>query len=78
VAALQITTDNTVFGGLGGASVASECVSWGKESSDGSNTMLFTDVTIALPFLCQGLLEHYGPAHRRRRPPVGEEWRFGG
>jgi deoxyhypusine synthase len=78
VAALQITTDNTVFGGLGGASVASECVSWGKEASDGSNIMLFTDVTIALPFLCQGLLEHYGPAHRRRRPPVGEEWRFGG
>ena len=78
VAALQITTDNTVFGGLGGASVASECISWGKESADGANVMLFTDVTIALPFLCQGLLEHYGPAHRRRRPPLGENWRTGG
>jgi deoxyhypusine synthase len=66
-AAIQITTDNTVFGGLGGASVASECISWGKESPDGMNVMLFTDVTIALPLLCQGLLEHYGPEHRRPR-----------
>jgi deoxyhypusine synthase len=77
VAALQITTDNPVFGGLGGASVASEGISWGKESADGSNIMLFTDVTIALPLLCQGLLEHYGSAHRRRRPPLGEDWSNG-
>jgi deoxyhypusine synthase len=75
VAAIQITTDNTVFGGLGGASVASECISWGKESPDGANVMLFSDVTIALPLLCQGLLEHYGPVHRRRRPPIGDDWR---
>jgi hypothetical protein len=27
--------------------------------------MVFTDVTIALPLLCQGLLEHYGPGHVR-------------
>jgi deoxyhypusine synthase len=66
VAAIQITTDNTVFGGLGGASVASECISWGKEAVDGANVMLFTDVTIALPLLCQGLLERYGPVHARR------------
>ena len=78
VAALQITTDNTVFGGLGGASVASECISWGKESAQGANVMLFTDVTIALPFLCQGLLDHYGSAHRRRRPFVGDDWRSRG
>jgi deoxyhypusine synthase len=66
LAAIQITTDNTVFGGLGGASVATEGISWGKESPAGTNVMLFTDVTIALPFLCQGLLEAYGPDHRRR------------
>jgi deoxyhypusine synthase len=66
LAAIQITTDNTVFGGLGGASVASECISWGKEAADGDNVMCFTDVTIALPLLCQGLLERYGPAHTRR------------
>jgi deoxyhypusine synthase len=65
LAAIQITTDNTVFGGLGGASVASESISWGKESVDGVNVMVFADVTIALPLLCQGLLEHYGPRHTR-------------
>jgi deoxyhypusine synthase len=66
LAAIQITTDNTVFGGLGGASVASECISWGKEAVAGLNVMLFADVTIALPLLCQGLLERYGPTHERR------------
>ena len=66
LAAIQITTDNAVFGGLGGASVASECISWGKEAVDGANVMLFADVTIALPLLCQGLLERYGPVHSRR------------
>ncbi len=65
LAAIQITTDNTVFGGLGGASVASECISWGKESPAGLNIMVFTDFTIALPLICQGLLEHYGPGHVR-------------
>jgi deoxyhypusine synthase len=64
-AAIQITTDNAVYGGLGGASVASECLSWGKESADGDNVMVFADVTIALPLLCQGLSEHYGADHVR-------------
>ena len=64
-AAIQITTDNTVFGGLGGAGLATECISWGKESPDGDNVMVFADFTIALPLLCQGLLEHYGPDHVR-------------
>jgi deoxyhypusine synthase len=68
VAAVQITTDNTVFGGLGGAAVNTECISWGKEAQDGDNVMCFTDVTIALPLICQGLLEHFGPSHRRRQP----------
>ena len=66
LAAIQITTDNAVFGGLGGASVASECISWGKEAADGDNVMLYADVTLALPLLCQGLLERYGATHRRR------------
>jgi deoxyhypusine synthase len=64
-AAIQITTDNTVFGGLGGAGVGTECISWGKEAPDGDNVMVFTDLTIALPLLCQGLQERYGPAHVR-------------
>jgi deoxyhypusine synthase len=66
LAAIQITTDSTVFGGLGGASVATEGISWGKESPAGTNVMLFTDVTVALPLLCQGLLEAYGAQHRRQ------------
>ena len=65
VSAIQITTDNTVFGGLGGAGVGTEAISWGKESPAGANVMVFTDVTIAAPLLCQGLLEHYGPSHTR-------------
>lgn len=65
VAAIQITTDNTVFGGLGGAGVGTEAISWGKESVDGDNVMVFADLTIAVPLLCQGLLEHYGPGHVR-------------
>lgn len=65
LAAIQITTDNTVFGGLGGAGVATECISWGKESPAGHNVMVFTDLTIALPLLCQGLRERYGAAHVR-------------
>jgi deoxyhypusine synthase len=74
LAAIQITTDNTVFGGLGGAGVGTESISWGKESPAGRNVMLFTDVTIALPLLCQGLLEHYGPTHvRPAREPIAAE-----
>jgi deoxyhypusine synthase len=64
-AAIQITTDQTVFGGLGGAGVNTEAISWGKEAVDGDNVMVFADLTIALPLLCQGLLEHYGPHHHR-------------
>ena len=65
VAAIQITTDNPVYGGLGGAGVNSEAISWGKEAPGGDNVMVFADVTIALPLLCQGLLERYGPDHVR-------------
>ena len=68
VAAIQITTDNPVYGGLGGAGVNSEAISWGKEAVDGDNVMVFADVTIALPLLCQGLLERYGPDHVRPGP----------
>ncbi|HXH84407.1 MAG TPA: deoxyhypusine synthase family protein [Candidatus Tectomicrobia bacterium] len=64
-AAIQITTDSAVYGGLGGASVAGECISWGKESASGVNVMLYADVTIALPILCEALLDHYGPRHVR-------------
>jgi deoxyhypusine synthase len=70
VAAIQITTDNPVFGGLGGAGVNSEAISWGKEAADGDNVMVFADLTIAVPLLCQGLLERYGPRHVRGARPA--------
>jgi deoxyhypusine synthase len=69
VAAIQITTDNPVYGGLGGAGVNTEAISWGKETVDGDNVMVFADVTIALPLLCQGLLERYGADHVRPARP---------
>lgn len=76
LAAIQITTDNSVFGGLGGAGVGTECISWGKEAVDGTNVMVFTDLTVALPVLCQGLLEHYGSAHvRLSRAAIAAETR---
>ena len=71
VAAIQITTDNAVYGGLGGASVASECLSWGKESADGDNVMVFADVTIALPAPLPGAaraLRSATTCGRRARP----------
>ncbi len=68
VAAIQITTDQTVYGGLGGAALRTECISWGKEAKGGDNVMCFADATIALPLICQGLLEHFGPDHRRAGP----------
>src|SRR2546428_9645169 len=67
-ASIQITTDNTVYGGLGGATLATECISWGKEAHGSDNVMCFADVTIALPIICQGLAEHFGRGHRRERP----------
>lgn len=67
-AAIQITTDNTVYGGLGGATLGAECLSWGKEQKGGANVMCFADATIVLPLLCQGLSEHFGSDHRRNRP----------
>jgi deoxyhypusine synthase len=67
-ASIQITTDNTVFGGLGGATLATECISWGKEAHGSANVMCFADITIVLPIICQGLAEYFGPGHRRARP----------
>src|SRR5262249_29043089 len=66
VAAIRITTDNTVFGGLGGAGVHTECISWGKEAAAGRNVMVFTDLTIVLALLCQGPGRGLRAGHVRR------------
>src|SRR5262249_56687859 len=52
LAAIQITPDNAVYGGLGGARVASECFSWGKGSPDSDNGLGCAGVRFALPLLC--------------------------
>jgi len=56
-AAIQITTNNTVLGGLGGAGVHTECIALGRGSGRARERHAFTDLTIALTLLCQGLAE---------------------
>lgn len=57
---IQYTTDNPVWGGLSGCTTTAEALSWGKESPDGKNSMVFCDATIALPFVAEALARHYG------------------
>ncbi len=54
--AIQITTDNPVFGGLSGCTFE-EAVSWGKESPKAKKVQCYCDATIALPLLVHGLKE---------------------
>ncbi len=51
--AIQITTDQPVWGGLSGCTLK-EAISWGKVSPHGKNVTCYCDATIALP-----LLSHY-------------------
>ena len=66
LAAIQITTDNTVFGGLGGAWWRASASPGARRRRTAPTSCCFADVTIALPLLCQGLPERYGPGHARR------------
>ena len=54
--AIQITTDNPVFGGLSGCTFE-EATSWGKESETGNNVQCYCDATIALPIVTHALKE---------------------
>ena len=54
--------------GPGGAGVHTECISWGKEAAEGRNVMVFTDLTIALPLLCQGPRRDLRLGSRTPRP----------
>ncbi len=51
--AIQITTDQPVWGGLSGCTLR-EAISWGKISANGKYVTCYCDATIALP-----LLSHY-------------------
>ncbi len=54
--AIQITTDNPVFGGLSGCTFE-EAISWGKISKDCRKVTCYCDATIALPLIAHALCE---------------------
>ncbi len=54
--AIQITTDNPVYGGLSGCTFE-EAVSWGKEKKTAPKVQCYCDATIALPIICHALAE---------------------
>jgi deoxyhypusine synthase len=54
--ALQITTDNPVWGGLSGCTFE-EATSWGKEKVGAPKVQCYCDATIALPLVSHALCE---------------------
>jgi len=64
--AVQITTDNPVWGGLSGATLE-EAVSWGKISPRARKRTVYVDATIALPLIAHGLYE-LGIERKHRSP----------
>ena len=56
--ALQVTTDAAHWGGLSGATLE-EAKSWGKYSPRAQMVTCYTDSTIALPILGQGLADRF-------------------
>src|SRR5262245_39689734 len=65
VAPIQITTYNTVFGGLSGPASTLSASHGARKQPRAGTSWVLTDLTIALPLLCQGLAEAYGPDHVR-------------
>lgn len=54
--AIQITTDNPVWGGLSGCTF-DEAISWGKIAKEGKFVQCYCDATIALPLIVHALCE---------------------
>jgi len=54
--AIQITTDNPVWGGLSGCTF-DEAISWGKIAKEGKFVQCYCDATIALPIVSHCLCE---------------------
>jgi hypothetical protein len=54
--AIQITTDNPVWGGLSGCTFE-EATSWGKEKVGAPKVQCYCDATIALPIVAHALNE---------------------
>jgi deoxyhypusine synthase len=61
--ALQVTTDAAHWGGLSGATLE-EAKSWGKYSPRAKMVTCYTDSTIALPVLGQGLADRFKRVRR--------------
>ena len=62
--AIQITTANPMDGGLSGCTLE-EAISWGKVEDAGNHVCCYSDITIALPLLIQGLFESIGERKNR-------------
>lgn len=54
--AIQITTDNPVWGGLSGCTF-DEAISWGKIDKEGNFVQCYCDATIALPIIAHALCQ---------------------
>ncbi len=67
--AIQITTDASQFGGLSGCTFE-EAQSWGKVSRGAKKVQCFCDITIALPFIAQALLEKSLKDANNRAKPI--------
>jgi len=62
--AIQITTANPMDGGLSGCTLE-EAISWGKVDPKEDHVCCYSDITIALPLLIQGLFESIGEREKR-------------
>ncbi len=69
--AIQITTDQPVWGGLSGCTLK-EAISWGKVSAEGKWATCYCDATIALPLVAHALNERV--EERKKYPDLS--WMF--
>ncbi len=54
--AIQITADSPQWGGLSGCTLE-EAISWGKIAADSKKTVLYSDITLALPLVTHAINE---------------------
>ncbi|KPL04222.1 MAG: hypothetical protein AMJ90_01720 [candidate division Zixibacteria bacterium SM23_73_2] len=66
--AIQITTDAPYWGGLSGCTFK-EALSWGKIHKKSMRVMIYSDATIAFPFLVTALAKGAKSLTKKRKPP---------
>ncbi|HXW36861.1 MAG TPA: deoxyhypusine synthase [Nitrososphaerales archaeon] len=69
--AIQITADSPQWGGLSGCTLE-EAISWGKIAADSKKSVLYADVTLALPIIVHALHERV----QKRVDPPDLSWVF--